>query len=161
MTNLSDIWQTLGTTWSELSDNDKSYIETIWQMVLANSTDLYNKSLLQKNNWSILLATPFLFIPNYYVTLYSTPLTRTDTSDNQILEDYLIWANDVTLDYFSSGIPTTRDIVGSGLEFSSTEGGLYPDTTFNIGTIYNLTDSGFIPLDGITELLWGTDGYGI
>lgn len=155
---IKNIWNLLGTAWSEFTEDEKAKFEKGWALGYDIFSKLLDAIIQRDGGFSLLTARPFYVEDKCYFSFYSTTtaakaLLDIDTiPSEQYLPKRLIYTEKFTPLYSGAAIYLT------GQEFSNTEEiEFLPDPVSE--TIYLLTHSGFQAVDGFWKVDPLTSGY--
>lgn len=166
---LHNLWDLLGTAWSEFTEEEKQKFEKGWRLGYNTFSELLNAVIQHDGGFSLLTARPFYIESGCYFSFYSTTeetrelLQLSAIPFEQYLSRQLIYVDSLIPLY--SGV----SINYSGITFSNKEEIEYlANPATETGTLFYLTASGFNALttsnqfwdlDPLTSGLLRSDNY--
>lgn len=156
---LRNLWDLLGTAWSEFSEEEKEKFEKGWRLGYNTFSELLNAIIQHDGGFSLLTSRPFYTESGCYFSFYATTeeakelLQLSTIPFEQYLSRQLIYTDSLIPLY--SGLP----IYYSGISFSNKEEMEYSlNPTIETGTLFYLTADGFnIFTPGVINQFWNLD----
>lgn len=146
---VKDLWNGLGTAWSEFSEEEKEQFEKGWSVGYEVFDQLLSDVLQRTGNFSLLTAPPFFITSGLVFTFISTTaaslqlLKLNAAPEVQYIPRYIVYTEKLMP---LNGEP---DIVFQGIQYSNTYDSNREDE--------NVENSIYILRDGKLELLDGTN----
>lgn len=152
---VKDLWEGLGTAWSEFDEDEKAQFEKGWTVGYEIFDQLLSEVLQRTGNFSLVSAPPFFLTSGIVITLTATTeaalalLNLTKAPEVQYSPRYLVYINKLV------PLNGEDDITYSGIEYGNPNE-VNRETNPSINEIYWLQEDGFTLLDG-TNPIWYTD----
>jgi hypothetical protein len=148
MNDVKEIWHSLGTAWSGLSEQDRSKMEGMWGLIVDSANRVYNKVLQRENNFYLLTAPPYFVDSKKYCKLYSNTANSLEqlgltSLQYQVLPENLIYADKLTIEYDKDGKSVQEDILYNDTILTQSENSV---TGPKASSIYYFSNTGSVEL---------------